>query len=312
MTFDTAIAAFLVGLLGAGHCFGMCGGITAALSFAIQNEAKKRQILLAYNVGRIFSYGVIGLLAGLLGLGVMKASLQMTDFPLLRTLAAIMLILMGFYLTGWWKILVQLEKLGSSLWKIIQPLGQKFMPVRSVPQALVVGMVWGWLPCGLVYSALVFAAATADPSQSCLVMVAFGIGTFPAVFLGGLAGNRLKTILQQRSVQTISGLALIAFGIWTAYVPFSHAQHGAHQEGGQHDHHSSADHSATHEHHAEPHTHMHHMESASSDETLTETTVKDSGEPLPGASSHSHAVEIQDGNIDDSRREKQHENSHHH
>lgn len=234
----TIFAAFMVGLLGAGHCFGMCGGITAALAFAVKDPAKRHSIIFFYNLGRISSYALIGMLFGVLGLGLVFGIEPIKDWQLLRWLAAILLVLMGFYLTGWWKLLTQLEKLGSVVWRKIQPIGKTLMPVQSRGQAFLLGMLWGWLPCGLVYSALALAMASASPSMAALTMVAFGLGTFPAVFLGGIAGERLKVILQRRTLQVVSGLLLIGFGVWTAYVPLSHAAHGHGHHGAQHEAHS--------------------------------------------------------------------------
>ena len=145
------LSAFLLGLLGAGHCLGMCGGLASALGLNTgQNDKLER--LLAYNLGRISSYCIAGLIVGALGFWL---SQQLSAAIVLRYLAAMMLILMGLYLGQWFNGLLVTEKLGQKLWRIIQPLGKRFIPIRSTSDALLIGMVWGWLPCGLVYSALI-------------------------------------------------------------------------------------------------------------------------------------------------------------
>lgn len=223
MNLDSFIAAFVVGLLGAGHCFGMCGGISAALAFAVDNVRLKKWIIASYNLGRISSYTFVGAVLGLFGEGLSSGMVAKgMQFPWLRILAALLLVLMGFYITGWWKALILLERAGQGLWRFIQPLGNTLMPVKSLPQAYLLGLLWGWLPCGLVYSALAFSATEASPIDSALTMLAFGLGTFPAVFLGGLASQQLKRLLQSRPLQIVSGVTLIVFGVWTAYMPLQH------------------------------------------------------------------------------------------
>lgn len=241
MNWDSFVAAFVVGLLGAGHCFGMCGGISAALAFAVDNVRLKKWIIAFYNLGRISSYTFVGAVLGLFGEGLRSGlnsglgagiAANGMQFPWLRIMAALLLVLMGFYITGWWKALILLERAGQGLWRFIQPLGSKLMPVKSLPQAYLLGLLWGWLPCGLVYSALAFSATEASPLNSALTMLAFGLGTFPAVFLGGLASQQLKRLLQSRPLQIVSGVTLIVFGLWTAYMPLQHYwghSHHSHQ-----------------------------------------------------------------------------------
>src|SRR5688572_354644 len=147
-------AACILGLLGAGHCFAMCGGIVAALSFSAPANAPRWRLNLGYNAGRIFSYALFGgLTAGLVSV------MPSTGWPVARTFAGLLLIAMGLYLANWWRGLLWLEKGGHWVWRGIKPIGDRFLPVDSVSKALMVGLVWGWLPCGLVYAALGYAAA---------------------------------------------------------------------------------------------------------------------------------------------------------
>lgn len=218
----SVISMLLIGLMGAGHCAGMCGGIIAALGFAADSRQSRWPIIVSYNLGRITSYGLMGALVGLLG--------QFGDQFLalgswLRAAAGVLLILMGFYLAGWWKVLVHLEKLGQLVWKKIQPISSRLFQVRSIAKGFLFGMLWGWLPCGLVYSALAFAGATASPVTGLLAMMAFGIGTLPAMLLGGIFSTQLREILQGKWLRTMMALVLIVFGVWTLWAAVSH-QHG--------------------------------------------------------------------------------------
>lgn len=228
-------SALGLGFLGGAHCIGMCGGIMAALSFAVPNQSKAQRwkILLAYNAGRISSYVLIALLAGAL----VQLSAGGHGLSLLRIVAGALLIAMGLYLAGWWRGLTYLEKGGSYLWRYIQPLGKKLMPVKTVPQALLLGAVWGWLPCGLIYSALAFSAAQSASGgavQSAAIMLAFGLGTLPAVLASGVLAERIKNWMQNRNIRTLFALSIIAFGCWTVYATLQHASHADHANHQQH------------------------------------------------------------------------------
>ncbi|MFL0805393.1 MAG: sulfite exporter TauE/SafE family protein [Agarilytica sp.] len=227
MSLTLFLSAFIVGLMGAGHCLGMCGGIVAALSFGIPDASllKRYIIIITYNIGRIASYVLLGVVVGVVGLGADEAFSQVTSMPVLRVFAGVMLILMGFYITGWWKVLGRLEKLGARIWAFIQPIGNRMLPVTSLPAAFSLGFLWGWLPCGLVYSALILALSQTDPWASASVMLGFGLGTLPAVVMGGLAGERLKAYLQLKSLRIAMGLGVVIFGVWTVFVVFLHSSH---------------------------------------------------------------------------------------
>ncbi len=231
MLVDLLLPAFFIGLMGAGHCLGMCGGISAAFAFALADGprlAGKVVMLGAYNLGRIASYVLIGLLAGAVGRVVQPLDAQV-GFPLLRTVAALMLILMGLYVGGWWRVLARLEQLGAGLWRALQPLAARLLPVKTPWQALLAGGVWGWLPCGLVYSALVLALAQGEVLSASLVMLSFGLGTLPALLIGGVAGEGLRSVLRQPALRSLMGLSLIGFGLWTAYFAALHSSiHGHH------------------------------------------------------------------------------------
>ncbi|SDU07408.1 hypothetical protein SAMN05216296_1621 [Pseudomonas pohangensis] len=213
-------SALILGLLGGGHCLGMCGGLMGALTLAIPPEQRNRrlQLLLAYNAGRICSYAIAGLLLGLAGWAVGNSPAAM----LLRVAAGLLLICMGLYLAGWWSGLTRIESLGRHLWRHLQPLSKRLMPVSSIPQALCLGAIWGWLPCGLVYSSLLWAASQGSPLDSGLLMLAFGLGTLPVLLATGLAAERLTSLLRRRSVRLGAGLLVMLFGLWTLPGPHQH------------------------------------------------------------------------------------------
>ena len=229
MNLEVFVSALIIGLMGAGHCLGMCGGIAAALGFAVPDASPSRkiQLIFAYNLGRISSYVGIGLIAGFLG-AMLGASAS--GGMLLRVLAGVMLILMGFYLTGWWRVLMHLERLGALIWQRMQPIGQRLMPVTSLSAAFTLGVIWGWLPCGLVYSVVVLALAQSHPLGAATVMLGFGLGTLPAVMLGGLAAERVKRWLQQKALRAFMGLAVILMGLWTISIALMHQGHIDHSE----------------------------------------------------------------------------------
>ena len=214
------LSALILGLLGGGHCLGMCGGLMGALTLAIPPEqrARRLRLLLAYNLGRILSYAAAGLLIGLAGWAVASSPAAM----LLRELAGLLLIAMGLYLAGWWSGLTRIEAVGRHLWRHLQPVASRLMPVSSLPRALLLGAVWGWLPCGLVYSTLQWAARQGNAGNSALLMLAFGLGTWPVLLATGLAAERTNALLRKRGVRVAGGLLVIMFGLCTLLVSYLH------------------------------------------------------------------------------------------
>ncbi len=215
------IAAFLVGLFGGVHCVGMCGGIVGALCLGldcgIDKEPKKnfRKILpylLSYNTGRISSYTLAGILMG--GIGWLGSHL-FTLYSIQQTLeiiAAIFMLALGLYIAGWWKGLAKIERWGGKvIWKRLEPLGRRFMPVRSYRHAFFLGLVWGWLPCGLVYSVIIWTISTQSPLEGGLLMLSFGLGTLPNLLLMGVFASTLNQFIQQPWVRQVAGVMIMIF-----------------------------------------------------------------------------------------------------
>ncbi|MCK9258379.1 MAG: sulfite exporter TauE/SafE family protein [Azoarcus sp.] len=217
------LAVFLIGLLGGTHCVSMCGGIVGALTVQVQTpSSRSRQwpIHLAYNLGRITTYTCIGAGLGALGsVGMLYDGVLPVQITL-YVLANLMLVALGLYLTGFTKLLVPVEQLGHRLWRRIQPLSRRFLPARSVKQALPLGLLWGFLPCGLVYSVLATSLVTGSALRGGGLMLAFGLGTLPNLMLAGMLFKRFRDITRNGKVRFASGLLVFGFGVFGLF----HAQ----------------------------------------------------------------------------------------
>lgn len=214
------VAAFLVGLFGGVHCVGMCGGIVGTLGLGLPEPVRARPLatlpyLLMYNAGRILSYTVAGVLMGGIGalathwLAIREAQL------LLQVIAGLFMIAMGLYLGGWWLGLVKLERGGGLVWRRIEPFARRVMPVRGPGQAFVLGALWGWLPCGLVYSVLIWSVASGSALEGGLLMLSFGAGTLPNLLAMGLFAASLSRWLRRPTARHLAGLTVILLGLLT-------------------------------------------------------------------------------------------------
>ena len=213
------LSAFIIGVFGSGHCLGMCGGITTMLTSALddrQKEATKFWLVLFYHFGRISSYSLIGFLVALTS----SLAIKSIGFPLyiLRFIAAIFLILLGLYLGQWFMGLTYIEKIGKRIWQKLSPLSQKIIPVNNKRKALALGMLWGWLPCGLVYSTLTWALASGNPLNGALIMLCFGLGTLPALIALSFGLHSFKNLLLNPLFKKISALSLIVFGCYQLFI----------------------------------------------------------------------------------------------
>lgn len=205
------LALFLVGLLGGTHCVGMCGGIVGALSMG---GRARWSLHLAYNSGRIFSYAAAGALAGALGAASLGLEGQLPVRMALYGVANLMLVALGLYLLGVTRVLAPVEGLGLKLWRHVQPLTRRFLPARTASQAFPLGLLWGWLPCGLVYSALATALTAGSVGRGALAMLAFGLGTLPNLLLAGILLGRLQAFSRRPAVRIASGLLVLGFGVY--------------------------------------------------------------------------------------------------
>jgi hypothetical protein len=221
------VAVLIVGLLGGVHCLGMCGSIVGIFTAQVPKERSRWPFHLAYSGGRIGSYALAGALVGAVG----QAGLLMRDAVpvqhLLFALSSLMLVLLGLYLAGLWGAVRRLENLGSGLWRRLQPYTSRLLPVNTMPRALALGALWGWLPCGLVYSVLVTALASGSTAQGALIMAAFGLGTLPNLLAIGLFWERCHRWVQSPRVRLTAGLVVMAFGVYgMAKVGYTFAYYG--------------------------------------------------------------------------------------
>jgi uncharacterized protein len=211
------LTLFVVGLLGGGHCIGMCGGIVSALGFSSQGTSQHRglSLHLAYNSGRLLSYTVAGVLAGAVGAtGLHLVKDQWLMRVVLFAFANLMLLALGLYLCGLPRFLAPLERGGQHLWQRIQPLTRSWLPVKGIAQAFPLGFLWGWLPCGLVYSSLVTALTTGSAVNGGLVMLSFGLGTLPNLLLAGLLAVHLRDFMRKTIVRRVAGGLIISFSLY--------------------------------------------------------------------------------------------------
>ncbi|MGR5238911.1 sulfite exporter TauE/SafE family protein [Vibrio alfacsensis] len=211
------IGAFMIGLVGAAHCMGMCGGIASLLSMGTSNHTPSSSIPLFYNFGRLASYAVIGALVGGMVSGLSELSGLTQSLAWLRLIAALFMILVALYIAKWWQGLLVIEKAGQYIWKFISPAGKSLLPLKSPLHALPFGFIWGWLPCGLVYSALTWSAVSGSAINGGLIMLAFGLGTLPSMVAIGYGANHFKKLQNSFIFRNISALILIAYGLYTAF-----------------------------------------------------------------------------------------------
>ena len=210
-------AAFVTGFLGSAHCFGMCGGISGLFAVNASVRSLRYQVpkAIAYNVGRVLSYAFLGTAVALLGKGAVGAIPSLAA-PV-RLASGILIILVGLQLAFNWRILAPLESAGARIWQRIAPAAKGLVPVETNVQALGLGLIWGWLPCGLVYSVLLLAATTAEPMNGGLLMIAFGLGTMPAMIATGLSASKLAQFMSRRRVGV--GLLIVLLGVATIAMP---------------------------------------------------------------------------------------------
>lgn len=274
------VPALLMGLLGSPHCMGMCGGIVTAFGISIQNLSPKKRtaIITTYHVGRLISYMGLGLVATLFGEHVLAGFLTNNAVP--RIVLGLAVVFASLLMLGV-PFLNRLEKVGLGLWNALAPLRKKVLPMDSLPKALFAGLLWGLLPCGLVYGALVMAvsisATTHITGAGVLFMLMFGIGTLPALVLTGGALSWLQSRIKAFNVRKISGAMMFVSGLFIMLSPTAmhhlhghhHGHHGhahhAHHESGQvenqmaqHEHHSHAQHGHDHASHTNHNNHANH------------------------------------------------------
>ncbi len=217
------VSAFVMGLFGGAHCVAMCGGVVGVLCSAAprcpsaQKPSRLSQVpyWLAYNGGRIASYTLLGALFGALG------TLSTGVFPLdgvrfaLRAVAALCMLAVGLHLAGLPSVIRGVEALGAPLWRKVSPLTKRFLPLRTPWHALVLGGLWGLMPCGLLYGALALAASAESPAAGATAMAAFGVATLPVMLTMGAVAQSVTRWLARVWVRRAAGAVVLAFGLWS-------------------------------------------------------------------------------------------------
>jgi sulfite exporter TauE/SafE len=205
----------------------MCGGLSGALGMRSRRAAASWQASVhaaSYQIGRLTSYTLAGAVVGASG----SLLQEMFDFDRLavaaRILAGLVLISIAIGVLINWRPLSRLERLGGRLWSRIAPLARR-LPPTGLGGSVLLGMLWGWLPCGFVYSMLIFAALAGSARQAAAMMLCFGLGTVPAVFGASILSAQLWRVTVARGLHKVAGWLLLAFGALTALGPLSHAHH---------------------------------------------------------------------------------------
>ncbi len=212
--------AFTVGLFSTLHCAGMCGGIMGALSYGLPGDlrADSRRFLLfilAYNLGRILSYTFAGAVIGGLGATLLEGLHLASGHLWLRWAAGLIMVGIGLHIAGWFPQFARVERLGGPVWRRLEPLGRRLMPVQTLGQAFIYGAVWGWLPCGLVYTMLLTAATRGTAVGGALFMGAFGVGTLPTLVAAGFYVGHISQWARRPLLKQLVGLSVVSMGILT-------------------------------------------------------------------------------------------------
>ena len=215
MNYDiTFFTLFLLGFFGGTHCVGMCGGLSSAFALQLPPHLNRLGLIVLLNLGRISSYVLIGLIVGLVG----QIGISLDDTRWLQNglyvAANVLLLLLGLYLAGLSTAATQIERIGRPIWKRLNPILNRLLPIKSVPACFGVGMLWGWLPCGLVYSASLYALGSGNAVQGGLYMLAFALGTLPNLLAMGIFAAQLKTLLQRRAISLCAGLLVAGWAVF--------------------------------------------------------------------------------------------------
>ena len=223
-------AAFLAGLAGGAHCATMCGGLVGIACGARAGEMSRRawwQRTLAYNGGRIASYVAAGAVTGAIG----AAGLSLRGTPVVQQALLVLmssaLIVLGAYIAGFTSLVRFIESAGAVLWRRIEPYSRRFLPVNSAPRAFGLGLVWGWLPCGMVYAALIAALATADIWHGAALMLAFGLGTLPNLLAIGVTFGQASKLTRSRPARALFGALVVGVGVFGIARATQHTAHAA-------------------------------------------------------------------------------------
>ena len=218
MTTALLIAALLMGFFGSPHCLGMCGGLVTAFGLSMKDvsPAKRRALVITYHLGRLTSYAFLGLIAGLIGTTVLEPLMSGNNTP--RILLGLVLAFVGVTMLGA-PFLTKLERFGMRFWQYLSPLRQKVFPLNTFPRALTAGLLWGFLPCGLVYGALLIAVVAHNPLSGAALMFVFGLGTMPMLVATHETVGWLRDKIGRFRLRQLNGAMMIVSGLAVVFVP---------------------------------------------------------------------------------------------
>lgn len=281
MTWALFLAAFSMGLFGSPHCLGMCGGIVTAFGLSMQHvsDSKKNGLILTYHLGRLISYALLGLIASVIGVAIFQ-SIMSNSAP--RIVLGAVLVLIGLAMLGL-PLFNQLEKFGMRFWQSLAPLRKKVFPIDSFGKALFAGLLWGFLPCGLVYGALMMAIAGNNIATGAALMFVFGLGTMPMLIATQKTVGMLQSSIKNFRLRQINGVIMMLSGLAVIFIPMM--MHHNHNQGS----HNQSSHS--HASHSMNETSMHHdmatmNHSASNPASMTASTTMPTTMPMNHNMSH--------------------------
>ena len=225
-------AAFAAGVAGSAHCFAMCGGLAGAFGMrsrqTMTSTSNAFSKALPYHAGRLGGYVLAGAVCGLLGATLQSIVDLASIGAWLRTASGVLLLLIALRMLSPWNPLRWLEALGAKFWRGLQPLTRRTTALSGTAHAIALGFLWGWLPCGLVYSMLLFAALSNGAIDGAAILLAFGLGTLPAMLTSSVLAARAQHLLRSRWPRLASGLLLLAFGAWMIWISLPSAGHVHH------------------------------------------------------------------------------------
>ncbi|MFV0574719.1 MAG: sulfite exporter TauE/SafE family protein [Vibrio sp.] len=211
------LAAFFIGVLGAGHCMGMCGGIASLMNLGNVPSQQSWLNPLFYNFGRIASYTLIGAIVGGSISSIASYAELNASLAWLRILSSIFMVVLALYIGKWWQGLLAIEKLGQHVWQYISPFGHKLLPIKHPLYAIPFGFIWGWLPCGMVYSMLTWSAAAGNAINGAAAMFFFGLGTLPVMFAVGFGATKFNEIVKSVTFRRIGAIILLFYALFQLY-----------------------------------------------------------------------------------------------
>lgn len=214
-----ALAALTSGLMGGVHCSAMCGAMTGL----VRGTATPWRNVLAAHGGRLASYASAGALAGSLGQAGLTLHGTVPARQAVLLASGVMLLVTALTVMRAGVVARHLEAAGALVWRGLSPAMRHVVPADNAPKAALLGVLWGWLPCGMVYAALLLALTAGSGASGAVVMLAFGAGTLPALLLTHAVARRLRAAMTLRGARVAAGLCMAGAGLWS----IMHAVHPA-------------------------------------------------------------------------------------